>query len=86
MDWSQQGGAVVSPARLTDGRTARIVLVADRTNPKGAMLLFADKSAGQSASSFSEMLDAFHPNDVADILCMQERAFGSTGLEVPDIS
>jgi ABC-type phosphate transport system auxiliary subunit len=62
------------------------VLVADRTNPKGAMLLLADKSAEQNAAPLSEVLDAFHPNEVTDILCMQERVFGSTALEVPDIS
>ncbi len=85
MDWSRQGGAVVSLARLVDGRAARIVLVAGRENPKGAMLILADASTAQNAFPVSKMLDAMTPFDAADILCMQERIFGTAALEAPDL-
>lgn len=86
MDWSRQGGAVISPARLADGRAVRVVLVADRTNSKGAMLILADASSAQNAFPLSKMLDSIHPNDAADILCMQERIFGTSALTMPEIS
>jgi len=85
MDWSRQGGAVVSPARLIDGRAARVVLVANRTNPKGAMIVLADSATAQNAFPLSSALDSIHPNDAVDILCMQERIFGPTALEAPDV-
>ena len=86
MDWSRQGGAVISPARLTDGRAVRVVLVADRANPKGAMLIISDASTAQNAFPLSKMLDAVHPNDAVDILCMQERIFGTADLTMPEIA
>lgn len=85
MDWSRQGGAVVSRARLADGRAARVVLVANRENSKGVMVILADAPPEQNAFPLSKLLDAFHPNDAVDILCLQERVFGPTALEVPDI-
>ncbi len=85
MDWSRQGGAVVSPARLADGRVAKVVLVAGRGNPKGAMLILADAPTAQNAYPVSKMLAAMHPADAADILCMQERIFGVAALEAPDL-
>lgn len=86
MDWSRQGGAVVSPARLSDGRAARIVLVSDRSNPKGAMVVLPDAPNDQNAFPLGKFLVAIAPYELTEILCMQERAFGQSALKAPDLS
>ena len=85
MDWTRQGGAVTSSVRLIDGRTGKLVLVADRANPKGAMLILTDAPTEQNTFPLDKVLDAFHPHEVAETLCMQERLFGSAPLNAVDI-
>lgn len=85
MNWSRQGGAVVSPVRLTDGREGKVVLVAGRENPKGAIIVLADAASGSNAFPLPTLLSALQPDTTADILCMQERAFAATALPAPDI-
>lgn len=86
MNWSRQGGAVVSSVRLTDGRTAKVVLVSGRENPKGAMLVLADAGTAQNAFPINTLLNLLPPDAAADILCMQERAFNTKTLTPPNLS
>ena len=86
MNWSRQGGAVVSPVRLTDGREGKVVLVAGRENPKGAMIVLAYAAADSNVFALHTLFSALPPNWTADILCMQERAFTTTALPPPNLS
>jgi hypothetical protein len=86
MDWSRHGGAVVSPIRLTDGCAGRVALVAGRDNPKGAMVIVANDQAAPVPAPLTSLLDSIQPADAVEILCMQERVFGSSGLPAADVS
>jgi hypothetical protein len=86
MDWSRQGGAVVSSIRLTDGRAGRVALVAGRENPKGAMVIIATDQATPVPVPLTSLLDSIHPAAAAEIMCMQERVFGQSGLPCADVA
>ena len=84
IEWSQQGGAVVGPLSLLDGRTGKIVLVGSRDNSKGAVVVVTARGSDSiQKTPLTQLLDTLAPRDVVDILCMQERVFGSSGLESP---
>ncbi|NUM55475.1 MAG: hypothetical protein HUU46_17645 [Candidatus Hydrogenedentes bacterium] len=79
MDWTKQGAAVVSSVEFTTGQRGKVVIVGPRENPKGAVIVIAGP-AGVETRSVGEYLDRLNPAAVAEILCMQERAFGASGL------
>jgi len=62
------------------------VLVDSRQNPKGAILVTpAEEGAGQvHTDPLSSALQGIHPAHVLEALCMQERAFGTSGLTPPE--
>lgn len=69
---------------MPDGRTGSVVLVGARDNAKGAVLVFPGKgSDGVEKVPLSNGLEMLHPQQVTEILCMQERAFGKSGLTPP---
>lgn len=84
--WTRQGEAYVGSLALTDGRRAKAVLVAPRGNPKGAAVVYAGEDGGLVKLILSDALDRLTPEQVMDILCTQERAFGTTGLPEPDVA
>ena len=84
IDWKRQGEAVVGAVVLGNGQSATVVLVGARQNPKGAAIVFAPE--GNGALKTTPLDDAFgqlYPGQVIDIMCMQERVFGNSGLAPP---
>ncbi len=75
---------MVGTLTLTDGRKGNVVLVGARTNPKGAALVLPGES-GDSPKTvlLKDGLGWVHPEQVLELLCMQERSFGTAGLPVP---
>ena len=82
--WRKQAAAWVGDLSLSDGRRGNIVLVGPRANPRGAVLVLPEDKEGKVTttpiSAGYEMLD---PQQLIEIQCMQERAFGKTGLTPP---
>ena len=87
IEWSERGEALVGATSLTNGARASIVLVGPRSNPKGAMLVLP-AADGESADTIplERALDALLPAQVVEILCVQERSFGNSGLEPLELS
>ena len=84
MKWSSQGNAVVGAVTLTDGRNGSAVIVGARSNPKGAVIVAkAAESGDPETVPLSQCLEALKPTDAIDILCMQERLHGDSGLAPP---
>jgi len=87
MKWTRQGDAVVGAVRLTDGVSARVVLVGPRTNPKGAVVVIPVEGPEKVKTlNLHEALERLNPQDVVETLCLQERLFGASGLAIPKIS
>jgi len=84
--WKRQGAALVGSLSLTDGAKGKAVLVAGRDNPKGAMVVVSEGGQAADPVPFQNCLDRLLPEDVAALLAVQERAFGGSGLEPPDIT
>lgn len=71
---------------LEDGRAVKVILVGPRDHPKGAMVAFAShEGASAEIVPLNEVLDDLSPPAIIEILCSQERAFGRSGLEPPEI-
>lgn len=79
MDWTKQGTAVTGSLALTTGERARVVIVDARENPKGAVIVTTG-AGGVETKPLESQLDRLSPAAVAEILCVQERLFGSSGL------
>ncbi len=76
---------MVGALRFVNGARGNVVLVGPPSNPKGAALLLP-ASAGDKPKTVL-LTDAFpilHPRNVIEVLCMQERVFGSRGLPQPE--
>jgi len=74
----------VGALTLSDGRLCNVVLAGARQNPKGAALVLA--GAAGTAPQTVMLADAhnlFHPKQLIDVLCMQERIFGKSNLPPP---
>ena len=84
MKWKVQGQAVVSSLALTDGRMVSVAVVAGRDKPKGAVLILPKADPGADTVPVAETLELMTPQHVTDVLCMQERMFGSSGLPQPE--
>lgn len=81
MDWTKQGAAVVSSVELTTGQHGKVVIVGQRENPKGAVIVLGGSGGGvMDAKPVDAHLDHLSPAAVAEIIWMQERVFGSAGL------
>ena len=79
-DWQQQGAAWVRTVALVNGSPAKVVVVAERMNPKGAQVVLASTDGQPAAVPISQALVQLDPTTVLDILCFQERAFGDGRL------
>jgi len=73
----------VGVVALLDGRRGNVVLAGSRGNSKGAILVLPDSGGEVTSVPLAEGLDLLAAPTVVDILCMQERAFGDSGLEPP---
>lgn len=82
--WKKQKNAVVAAVSLTDGRQANAVIVGPRDNPRGAALVLPAEDGSEAEmvllSQGAALIDA---QQMVDIICMQERLHGSSGLTPP---
>ena len=79
-DCQQQGAAWLRSIALVDGSAAKVVVVADRANPKGAQVVVAGDGGAAAAVPISQLIDRLDPTTVLDVLCFQERVFGDGRL------
>ncbi|MCP4645395.1 MAG: hypothetical protein GY851_33435 [bacterium] len=78
---------MVGPVVTRDGRPGKVVLVGPRGNPKGAMLVVsAQNGDAVQPVPLADHLSDLEPTALLEALCMQERAFGDSGLEPPELS
>lgn len=83
IEWVQQGEATVGGVTLDDGRPARIVLVGDRHNPKGAMVVIsASANKEVQTATLNSIIEHLPHDTIVQALCMQERRFGPSGLDI----
>ena len=69
---------------LLDGARGNVVLAGGRSNPKGAIVVLSGDSAGEVKTfPFADGLHLLSSAAIVDVLCMQERAFGDSGLARP---
>jgi hypothetical protein len=79
--WQKQESAIVGTVPLSDGTEAKAVIVGPRDNPKGAVLVLPAGEDNQvSAAPLASCLDRIDPKTLVEILCAQERQFGSSDL------
>lgn len=85
--WKQQGPALIGELHLLDGRSAYVVLVGPRNAHTGAVLVLTGNSESERETAFLDAsFDLLHPQQVVDVLCVQERAFGDMGLPLPELT
>ena len=80
--WQKQSAGWVGALRLTDGRAAKVAIVGSRETPKGAMIVCANSEDAHSVETLSllESASLIHPGNVVEIMCLQERIYGNSGL------
>ncbi len=85
MKWAVQGKALIGELRLADGGKGKALVMGPRSRPKGAQILQPKAGAAGEfdAAPLHDVLALLEPGAVIDVLCMQERVFGDTGLEAP---
>ena len=84
MKWRRQDKAVIGKLTLSGGRPVSVVLVADRHTPRSAAVV-VPRPGGEAPMSvlLEEVVEKLDPADLVEALCMQERCFGTAGLEPP---
>lgn len=84
IDWTKKGEAVVGTLSLTDGRTGNAVVIGGRDNPRGVVIVAVKDGSDEPESvSLTEATALIGPQDVVDILAIQERLHGTRGLTAP---
>lgn len=84
--WTRQGPAFAADFTLLDGRHAKTVLVAARSNPKGlAVIIPSEDGSIQTLLSPAEF-SLIPAGDYIEILLMQERVFGTSELPAPEVA
>lgn len=85
--WKQQGAAVVGEVTLTDGRRASVVVVGATQNEKGAALILPPATPDAAAETllFPAANSLLAPWHLLEVICMQERCFGTFGLPHPEL-
>lgn len=84
MDWNPQGRAVTAPVSLADGRAGMVVVVGPRDNAKGAVIVAPkDGVKGGDKLAFAQGAALLKQTDAIEILVMQERLHGNSGLKPP---
>ncbi len=85
--WKKQGVAFVSSVSLTDGRQGNVGMVGGRGNQRGIAGVLPGTGSGGGAldtKMLTEVVDLLTPDQMVEILCMQERAFG--GCDLPEFA
>ena len=83
LTWHKQGPAFTAPVKLEDGTAGNAVVLGAKDNPK-AIALVTQQGGEQSSASFAEAVGQLPPSTLIEILCMQERAFGSHAFPKPE--
>ncbi len=85
--WKQQGAATVGDLTLADGRRANVVVVGATSNEKGAAIVIPPSVSGAPAETILLPAGNFllHPWHRLEVICMQERCFGTFGLPRPEL-
>jgi hypothetical protein len=74
MEWRRQGPAILKTVQLKDGRRGFVVLIGNCEKEKNAVIVF-QKGEEREIISIQNLLDFIKPEDLVDILCVQERFF-----------
>lgn len=83
--FKRQGATFIGAFPLSDGRKAQAVIIDGRKNSKGAVLVVSKGPGDQpEAAPVDQSLALLTAEQVIDIVCMQERAFGDSGLGRPE--
>ena len=81
IDWKQQGAALVGEVSFINDAQGTVVLVADRSNLKGATVIVPGRDPqNPEMRSFPEMAEMLPPAAVIDVMVRQERQFGTANL------
>ena len=82
--WQKQSAGWVGALRLTDGRASKVAVVGSRETPKGAMIVCTNPEDAHSVETLSlgEAASLIHPCNIVEIMCLQERIYGNSGLPV----
>ncbi|HRK33876.1 MAG TPA: hypothetical protein PLJ47_04705 [Candidatus Hydrogenedentes bacterium] len=86
LEWTKQGVAAVASVELTNGQRGRCVLLGPRENPKGAVIVLAGTGSAAETKPVQSCVDDLGPALLVEILCMQERMFGASGLPAPEFA
>ncbi len=76
MNWKKQGPAILRMVQLTDGRKGVVVLIGKYGKEQHAVIVFQKEGGEREIIPIEKLLDFFTPEDLIDILCVQERVFG----------
>jgi hypothetical protein len=85
LTWKLQGPAYAADLRLSDGRAAKGVVVAGRDNPRGMVVLVPAADGAPETLLLDQAMVRLAPGDLIELLLMQERAFGASGLPKPEV-
>lgn len=77
--WKRQNEALVGEVPLCMGGQGTVVLVAGRSNPRGAVLVLTG-DAGPTPLPFPEAAEYLSAENYIDVLAAQERKFGTYEL------
>lgn len=84
IEWKKQGEAVVGGVPLLGGMIGNAVIVGGRNNPKGAVLIVPGEDGGDAETiTLNDGYAVLGPGELIEILGMQERLHGSSGLPKP---
>lgn len=76
MNWKKQGSAILRLLQLTDGRKGVVVLIGKYGKPQNSVVVFQKEGVEREIIPVEKLLDFLVPEDLIDILCVQERVFG----------
>ena len=86
LNWKAQGPAFATDVRLSDGRVAKAVLVADSANPNGAVFLIPQADGAMQSVPMAQVTDHLSVGDLIEITLLQTRAYGNTDLPKPEVA
>lgn len=78
--WRKQSSAIIRPIQLKNGRKGIVILIGGRENEKNAVVVFQTEGGGKEIFTVKQLIDELQPDDLIDILCVQERVFGNRAI------
>ncbi len=76
MNWKRQGSAILRKVQLNDGRSGVVVLIGKYGKEQHAVVVFQKEGGKREIVPVEKLLGFLTPEDLIDILCVQERVFG----------